>query len=420
MEHGEINLMQPNQLSQPTQQNKKMNYNFEQRLKQLENAYLQLTGRPNAIAGLGNGVFDRYKNPVLTAGHAPLNWRYDLNPATNPYLMERFGINAAFNAGAIKLNDKYLMVARVEGADRKSFFAVAESPDGISNFTFWEYPVNLPETDVPDTNVYDMRLTAHEDGWIYGLFCTERRDPEAPAFDQSMAVAACGIARTKDLLTWERLPDLVTNSPQQRNVVLHPEFVDGKYALYTRPQDGFISAGKGGGIGFGLADTMDGAVVDEETIIDNKNYHTVYEAKNGQGPAPIKTAMGWLHLAHGVRNTAAGLRYVLYMFMTDLHNLTKVLYKPAGYFLAPEGDERVGDVSNVVFCNGWIADDDGMVYIYYASSDTRMHVATSTIDKLVDYVVNTPADGLRSASSVNTIYRIIDANKTMLSAAASA
>ena len=397
-----------------------MNHNFEQRLNQLKDAYLQLTCKPNAIAGLGNGVFDRYKNPVLTAAHAPLNWRYDLNPETNPYLMERFGINAAFNAGAIKLDGKYLMVARVEGADRKSFFAVAESPDGISNFTFWEYPVNLPETGEPDTNVYDMRLTAHEDGWTYGLFCTERRDPEAPAFDQSMAVAACGIARTKDLVTWERLPDLVTNSPQQRNVVLHPEFVDGKYALYTRPQDGFISAGKGGGIGFGLADTMEKAVVDEETIIDNKNYHTVYEAKNGQGPAPIKTAMGWLHLAHGVRNTAAGLRYVLYMFMTDLHDLTKVLYKPAGYFLAPEGDERVGDVSNVVFCNGWIADDNGMVYIYYASSDTRMHVATSTIDKLVDYVVNTPADGLRSASSVNTIYRIIDANKAMLSAVASA
>ena len=387
---------------------------FEKRLHRLKEDHRQLVDMPNEILGTGNGVFDRYKNPVLTAAHTPLFWRYDLNPETNPYLMERFGINATFNAGAIKLNDKYLMVVRVEGADRKSFFAIAESSNGISNFTFWEYPVDLPETDEPDTNVYDMRLTAHEDGWIYGLFCTERRDPEAPAYDQSMAVAACGIARTKDLVKWERLPDLVTRSPQQRNVVLHPEFVNGKYALYTRPQDGFISAGKGGGIGFGLTDTMENAKVDHETIIDNKNYHTVYEAKNGQGPAPIKTTKGWLHLAHGVRNTAAGLRYVLYMFMTDLHDLTKVLYKPAGYFLAPEGEERIGDVSNVVFCNGWIKDDDDTVYIYYASSDTRMHVATSTVNKLVDYVMNTPADGLRSASSVNTLYQIISGNKGLL------
>ena len=386
---------------------------FEKRLKLLEQAHQDLVHRPNEIAGIGNGIFDRYKYPVLTAAHAPITWRYDLDPATNPFLMERFGINAVFNAGAIKLGDKYLMIARVEGADRKSFFAVAESPDGVNEFTFWDYPVELPETNDPDTNVYDMRLTAHEDGWIYGLFCTERRDPEAPAYDQSMAVAACGIARTKDLIKWERLPDLITNSPQQRNVVLHPEFVDGKYALYTRPQDGFISAGKGGGIGFGLSETMENAVVDEETIIDNKNYHTVYEAKNGQGPAPIKTEKGWLHLAHGVRNTAAGLRYVLYMFMTDLHDLTKVVYKPAGYFLAPEGEERVGDVSNVVFCNGWIKDEDDKVYIYYASSDTRMHVATSTVAKLVDYVMNTPADGFRSASSVHTLYRIIDANKSL-------
>jgi len=391
-----------------------MNKEFEKRLNLLEIAHQQLITKPNEVAGIGNGVFDRYKNPVLTSAHTPLFWRYDLNPETNPYLMERFGINAAFNAGAIKLNGKYLLVARVEGADRKSFFAVAESENGISNFTFWEYPVDLPETADPDTNVYDMRLTAHEDGWIYGLFCTERRDPQAPAHDQSMAVAACGIARTKDLVKWERLPDLVTNSPQQRNVVLHPEFVDGKYALYTRPQDGFISAGKGGGIGFGFSDTMENARVEQETIIDNKNYHTVYEAKNGQGPAPLKTEKGWLHLAHGVRNTAAGLRYVLYMFMTDLHDLTKVLYKPAGYFLAPEGEERIGDVSNVVFCNGWIKDDDGKVFIYYASSDTRMHVATSTVDKLVDYVMNTSPDGLRSASSVNTIYRIIDGNSALL------
>jgi 4-O-beta-D-mannosyl-D-glucose phosphorylase len=384
---------------------------FKQRLALLQQEQQQLINKPNQVAGTGNGIFNRYKNPVLTAAHTPINWRYDLNPDTNPYLMERFGINAAFNAGAIKFNNKYLMVVRVEGADRKSFFAVAESPDGISNFTFWDYPINLPQTREPDTNVYDMRLTLHQDGYIYGLFCTERRDPAAPAYDQSMAVAACGIARTKDMLKWERLPDLKTNSPQQRNVVLHPEFVDGKYALYTRPQDGFISAGTGGGIGFGLAETMENAVIDQETIIDNKNYHTVYEAKNGQGPTPIKTAKGWLHLAHGVRNTAAGLRYVLYMFMTDLHNLTKILHKPGGYFLAPEGEERIGDVSNVVFCNGWIADEDGSVYIYYASSDTRMHVATTTVNKLIDYVVNTPADGFKSSTSVDAICRIIDRNK---------
>lgn len=390
-----------------------MTPHFKQRLASLQQEQQQLITKPNQIAGTGNGIYDRYINPVLTAAHAPVNWRYDLNANTNPYLMERFGINAAFNAGAIKFNGKYIMVVRLEGVDRKSFFAVAESPDGISNFTFWEYPVNLPQTNEPDTNVYDMRLTLHEDGWIYGLFCTERRDPEAPAHDQSMAVAACGIARTKDLLTWDRLPDLKTNSPQQRNVVLHPEFVDVKYAMYTRPQDGFISAGTGGGIGFGLADTMENAVINEETIIDNKNYHTVYEAKNGQGPTPIKTDKGWLHLAHGVRNTAAGLRYVLYMFMTDLHQLTKVTHKPGGYFLAPEGEERIGDVSNVVFCNGWIADEDGKVFIYYASSDTRMHVATTTVDKLIDYVMNTAADGFRSVTSVDTIYSIVDKNKSL-------
>lgn len=393
-----------------------MSAEFNKRLDQLHSSYEQLITRPNKKQAAGNGIYDRYQYPVLTAAHAPVFWRYDLNPQTNPYLMERFGINAAFNAGAIKWGNKYLLVARVEGLDRKSFFAVAESPNGIDNFTFWDYPIDLPETDDPDTNVYDMRLTGHEDGWVYGLFCTERRDPEAPEFDQSMAVAACGIVRTKDMINWERLPDLVTNSPQQRNVVLHPEFADGKYALYTRPQDGFISAGTGGGIGFGLAETMDNAVIDEEIIIDNKNYHTVYEAKNGQGPAPIKTIDGWLHLAHGVRNTAAGLRYVLYMFMTDLDDLTNVLYKPAGYFLAPEGEERIGDVSNVVFSNGWIKDDDGTVYIYYASSDTRMHVATTTVDQLLDYVMNTPEDGLRSSKSVKTLYQVIDNNKNFLSA----
>lgn len=388
-----------------------MTQEFNQRLSQLQAEQEQLINRKNQVEETGNGIFSRFKYPVLTAAHTPLEWRYDLDAKTNPHLMERFGINAVFNAGAIKFNGKYLMVARVEGADRKSFFAVAESEDGINGFKFWDYPIELPQTEDPDTNVYDMRLTLHEDGWIYGLFCTERRDPEAPSHDQSMAVAACGIARTKDLVNWERLPDLKTNSPQQRNVVLHPEFVDGKYALYTRPQDGFISAGTGGGIGFGLCDTMENAVVDTETIIHNKSYHTVYEAKNGQGPAPIKTEKGWLHLAHGVRNTAAGLRYVLYLFMTDLHDLTKVIYQPAGYFLAPVGDERVGDVSNVVFCNGWINDEDGTVYVYYASSDTRMHVATTTVDKLIDYALNTPADGLRSASSVQAVYNIIDKNK---------
>jgi len=326
--------------------------------------------------------------------------------------MERIGINATFNAGAIKLNGKYLVVARVEGNDRKSFFAVAESPNGIDNFRFWNYPVRLPETEEPDTNVYDMRVVKHEDGWIYGLFCTERKDPKAPTGDTSTAVAQCGIARSKDLKTWERLPDLITYSGQQRNVVLHPEFVNGKYALYTRPQDGFIDTGSGGGIGFGFTESMEHAEVKEEVILDQKTYHTVYEVKNGQGPAPIKTPKGWLHLAHGVRNTAAGLRYVLYLFMTDLKNLTKVTYKPAGYFIAPMDGERVGDVSNVVFSNGWIADEDGTVYIYYASSDTRLHVAVSTIDQLLDYCMNTPEDGLRSATSVESIYQLIDKNLT--------
>lgn len=384
---------------------------FNSRLTQVKEAYEKLIAKQNSKVAGGNGIFDRYVNPVLTAAHTPLFWRYDLNPKTNPFLMERFSINAVFNAGAIKWNNKYLMVARVEGADRKSFFAVAESPNGVDNFTFWDYPVNMPETENPDGNIYDMRLTRHQDGWIYGLFCTERRDPEAPAYDQSMAVAACGIARTRDFITWQRLPDLKTPSAQQRNVVLHPEFVNGKYALYTRPQDSFIEAGKGGGIGFGFCDDIENAVIDREEIIDNKIYHTVYEAKNGQGPAPVKTPHGWMHLAHGVRNTAAGLRYTLYMFMTDLNDLTKVIYKPRGYFLAPEGDEFIGDVANVVFCNGWIADDDGTVYVYYASADTRMHVATTSVDKLLDYLMNTPADGLRSASSVQTVYRIVKQNK---------
>lgn len=384
---------------------------FEKRKKQLEEEHKKIVALKNKKLALGNGIFDRYENPILTAAHVPLNWKYDFNSQTNPYLLERIGINATFNAGAIKFNNKYILIVRVEGADRKSFFAVAESDNGIDNFNFWEEPVTLPEGDNPDTNVYDMRIVAHEDGWMYGLFCTERKDPNAPVHDQSMAVAQCGIVRTKDLKTWERLADLKTPSPQQRNVVLHPEFVDGQYAFYTRPQDGFIESGTGGGIGFGLSASIENAVIEKELIVDNKNYHTVYEAKNGMGPEPIKTEYGWLFLAHGVRNTAAGLRYVLYMFMTDLTDLTKVIYKPAGYFLAPEGEERIGDVSNVVFSNGWILDEQGTVFIYYASSDTRMHVATSTLDILVDYVMNTPADGLRSAATVDRILGNIKKNK---------
>ncbi len=334
-----------------------MRNNFYSRLARLEKTHEELVARQNEreAAEKGNGIVDRYKYPVLTAAHTPVFWRYDLNPDANPYLLQRFGINAVLNPGAIKWNDKYLLVVRVEGADRKSFFAVAESPNGIDQFKFWDYPLQMPETEEPDTNIYDMRLIAHEDGWIYGVFCTERRDPAAPATDQSAAIAQCGLARTKDMKNWERLPDLKTQSPQQRNVVLHPEFYNGRYAFYTRPQDKFIEAGKGGGIGFGVCDCMEGAVIDEEQVIDPKVYHTVYEMKNGLGPAPIKTEQGWLHLAHGVRNTAAGLRYVLYMFMTDLNDITKVIYKPAGYFMAPEGEERIGDVSNVVFSNGWIA-----------------------------------------------------------------
>lgn len=388
---------------------------FTERLKQLQKQYETLITKPNEALSPGNGIYQRYRNPVLTGAHAPLFWRYDLNPASNPYLMERFGINAAFNAGAIKWQGKYLLMARVEGVDRKSFFAIAESDNGIDNFRFWEYPAFIPEADDPDINIYDIRLVAHEDGYIYGLFCTERRDPAAPPHDQSAALAKCGIVRTRDLQQWERLPDLQTPSPQQRNVVLHPEFVAGKYAFYTRPQDGFIDAGTGGGIGFGLCSDITGAVITEERILDGKAYHTVYEVKNGLGPAPIKTPHGWLHLAHGVRNTAAGLRYVLYMFMTDLHDICRVIYKPAGYFLAPEGEERVGDVSNVVFSNGWIADEDGKVLIYYGSSDTRMHVAVSSIQQLVDYVMHSPADGGRSAETLNTIYRIINKNKQYLS-----
>lgn len=383
-----------------------MNQDFKNIAKYQE----ELIRKKNIPAGQFNGIYQRYKYPVVTNEHVPLHWRYDLNPATNPFMMERIGVNATFNSGAIKQNGKYLLCLRVEGWDRKSYFAIAESPNGIDNFQFWDTPVKLPETDDPDINVYDMRLTLHEDGWIYGIFCTERKDTDAPKGDTSMAVAKAGIVRTKDLKEWERLSDLISNTGQQRNVVIHPEFVKGKYALYTRPQDGFIDVGSGGGIGLGYVDKMENPEVKNETIISQKKYHTVYELKNGLGPAPFKTKDGWLHMAHGVRNTAAGLRYVLYMFMTDLNDISKTIYQPGGYFMAPVDEERVGDVSNVLFSNGWIQDDNGKVYIYYASSDTRLHVATSHIDRLVDYVKNTPPDGFRTGKSVDSIMELIKTN----------
>lgn len=386
---------------------------FENRLAELEQEHRQLIERPNK-SGWSNGVWTRYVNPVLTAEHIPLFWRYDLNPRSNPRLLERIGFGCTFNAGAILWKGRYLMVVRVEGNDRKSFFAIAESPNGIDHFQFWERPITLPEIEGnPDTNVYDMRLTAHEDGWIYGIFCAERKDPTAPAIDTSAAVAAAGIARTRDFVHWERLPDLQSES-HQRNVVLHPEFVDGKYALYTRPQDGFIDTGSGGGIGWALIDDITHPSIDSQKIIEPRIYHTVKEAKNGEGPHPIKTPAGWLHLAHGVRYCAAGLRYVLYMYLTALDDPSKVIASPAGYTLAPWGDERVGDVSNVLFSNGWIVDEKNNVYLYYASSDTRLHVATSTIDILMDYCLNTPPDGLRSAESVKRVNQLIDSNLAYL------
>ncbi len=388
---------------------------FQKRKLELEKEFQQLIEKKNEPQStIGNGIFNRYKNPVLTGNHAPIEWRYDLSEETNPFLIERIGINSAFNAGAMKWNDKYILVARVEGVDRKSFFAIAESPNGVDNFKFWDKPCVIPQTEEPDTNVYDMRLVNHEDGWIYGIFCTERKDPKAPKGDTSSAIANAGIVRTKDLVNWERLPDLISNTGQQRNVVFHPEFVNGKYAVYTRPQDGFIDIGNGGGVGLGYIDAMTNPIVKEETIIYGKQYHTVYELKNGLGPAPIKTSKGWLHLAHGVRNTAAGLRYTLYMFMTDLNDISKVIHKPAGHFMAPEGIERIGDVSNVLFSNGWIEDEDGTVFIYYASSDTRMHVAVSCVERLMDYVINSPEDTFTSAGSVNTIIAQVNKNKQIV------
>ena len=458
--------------------------NFKEKENILRQRHEELLARKNEPLSFGrsdlgtlaygeNGIYERYRHPILTAEHTPLEWRYDFSEQDNPYLMQRIMMNAVLNAGAIKLDGRYLLVCRVEGADRKSFFAVAESPNGVDNFRFWDEPVTMPSLNslthdslshtslTPDpspkergvytsavgvsadkgnhaplpgrgvggeaggaigaseTNVYDMRLTQHEDGWIYGVFCAERHDDTRPG-DLSAATASAAIARTKDLKTWERLPDLQSKS-QQRNVVLHPEFVDGrsaegrlqgkKYAFYTRPQDGFIDTGSGGGIGWGLCEDITHAVIEEEIIINPRHYHTIMEVKNGEGPAPLKTPQGWLHLAHGVRATASGLRYVLYMYMTALDDPTRVIAQPGGYFLAPEGDEYVGDVMNVAFSNGWIKDDDGRVLIYYATADTRLHVATSTVERLVDYCLHTPQDGLTTAASVETIKELIRKNK---------
>ena len=372
---------------------------FEENCAKVTKRYEEIVSRKNVKSDFYNGIYDRYEYPVLTRDHIPPFWKYDMNPQTNPFFMERLGVNAVFNAGAIELNGKFYLVARIEGNDRKSFFGVAESDNGIDGFRFWDYPILLEDICPEETNVYDMRLTKHEDGYIYGVFCSESKDTSVN--DLSAAVAAAGIVRTKDLKTWERLDNLKTlNSPQQRNVVLHPEFVNGKYAFYTRPMDDFIDTGSGGGVGFGLCDDITHAVIDEEIITSKRKYHTITEAKNGAGAVPIKTDKGWIHIAHGVRNTAAGLRYVVYAFATALDDPTKVIAEPNGFLIAPLGGERVGDVSNVIFTNGAIARENGDVYIYYASSDTRLHVATTTVEKLVDYVFNTPTDPLRSVKCV--------------------
>ena len=382
---------------------------FKEQVLKLRQHHEELLALKNEPLAWGNGIYEKYQHPILTAEHIPLEWRYDFSERDNPYLMQRIMMNAVFNAGAIKLNGRYLLVCRVEGADRKSFFAVAESPNGTDRFRFWDEPVTMPEDIIPATNIYDMRLTRHEDGWIYGVFCSERHDDTQPG-NLSAATATAAIARTRDLIRWERLPDLKSRS-QQRNVVLHPEFVDGKYALYTRPQDGFIETGSGGGIGWALVDDITHAEIKEETIINPRHYHTIQEVKNGEGPAPLKTSQGWLHLAHGVRGTADGLRYVLYLYMTSLEDPTHVMAQPGGWFLVPEGQEYVGDVMNVAFSNGWILDDDGRVYIYYASADTRLHVAVSTLDRLIDYCMNTPGDAFTTGGSVETVKRLIAKNK---------
>lgn len=390
-------------------------FDFDKALRRKIQQHTRLVESKNRRRKDGNGVYDRWEHPVLTAEHAPLFWRYDLDRRRNPFLEERLGVNCVFNVGAIEWQGKVCLVARVEGHDRKSFFAVAESENGVDNFRFWDHPLVMPETEDPDTNVYDMRLTAHEDGWIYGIFCTERKDPAAAPGDTSSAVAGAGIARTKDLVSWERLPDLRSQSAQQRNVVLHPELVKGRYALYTRPQDSFIEAGKGGGIGFALCENMERAEIGDEAILEPKLYHTIKEVKNGAGAPPLKTSKGWLHIAHGVRNTAAGLRYVLYAFLCDLADPSKVIARPGGYFIAPEGEERLGDVSNVVFCNGALLRANGEVFIYYASSDTRTHVATTSVERLLDYVLHTPEDPLRSALCVQQRNELIDRNLKLLS-----
>ncbi|MGO4732850.1 glycoside hydrolase family 130 protein [Paenibacillus sp. 2KB_22] len=383
--------------------------------KELLEKQEQLLARPNEInSSFYNGVYDRYQYPVITRHHVPLHWRFDLDETTNPHFMERLGINATLNPGAIYFNGKYIMVIRTEGLDRKSIFALAESDNGIDGFRFTGKPLVWDDIDADETNQYDMRLVQHEDGWIYGIYCSERKDPEAPAFDTSSAVAQAGLVRTRDLTSWERLPNITTNSPQQRNVVLHPEFVDGKYAFYTRPQDGFISTGSGGGIAFGVCEDILNPVIHEEKVIDERQYHTVYEVKNGQGPAPLKTDRGWIHIAHGVRNTAAGLRYVLYTFATDLNDPARMIAKPSGHFIAPYDDERVGDVSNVIFCNGAVVNEQEEVFIYYASSDTRCHVATTTLEKLVDYTFNTPADPYRSLDCASQRGQLIEQNEKLL------
>ena len=386
---------------------------FQTRLKQLQRQHEQLIKLKNRPQKNGNGIFDRHDNPVLTAEHTPLSWRYDFDSKTNPHLMTRLGINCVFNVGAMEWNGGIVLMGRVEGWDRKSFFAVAESRNGVDGFRFWDYPVRMPELEAKETNLYDLRLVRHEDGWIYGLFCAERHDDSKP-HDLSAAIARGGIARTKDLVKWERLPDLKTPALHQRNCVLHPEFVNGKYAFYTRPMNDFAATGSGDGVGWGLCDGITNAVVKKESIIDPRFYHTIKEGKNGLGPAPIKTKQGWLHLAHGVRNTAVGMRYVLYLFLCDLNDPSKLIKSPGGYFMAPEGDERVGDVSNVLFANGWVARKNGDVFIYYGSSDTRTHVATSTMDKLLDYVLNTPEDGMRSKICVEQRCKLIEKNLRLL------
>lgn len=387
--------------------------NYCEKVLALQESYRRLLERKNRPSRK-EGICRRYLHPVLTAGHIPPAWRYEFDEQRNPLLLERLAVNSVFNAGVMKWDDLFLLAARVEGADRKSFFAIAQSRSGIDGFEFWDSPVVMPELEETETNHYDLRLVRHEDGWIYSLFCVESKDPTAPKGDTSAAIAQAAIARTKDLKHWERLANLKTPSPQQRNVVLHPEFVNGKYGFYTRPQDGFIETGTGGGIAWGVCEHIERAVLTEEILIDEKRYHTIKEAKNGLGPAPLKTAYGWLHLAHGVRPTAAGLRYVLYVFMTDLKQPWKVTFRPGGYWLAPRGPERVGDVSNVVFSNGWILDEEGTVYLYYGSSDTRLHVATCSLEALVDYTIHTPEDGGRTSVCVRQRLDLIERNQRWL------